>query len=223
MSLMIVAPAATAARATSAFVVVGVDRLGLGIRGLAPDIEDVGAVPDQREPVVDRRVGVEVAPAVGERVRGHVDHAHHERPELGDEDLGRERRARPELLGRTGVDESGIGVQPDRTLVDLGDPQHQAPRPGKPRPPLRRVDERPAGADAPRLGSDPHRVEVRAPLGVGIVLGADRHDGHADLRAVELGEQTHAIRPRRDRGAPRALGLLDRGVVGLAERARRVL
>ena len=45
---------------------------------LAADVEDVGALLHQVEPVRDGRVGVEPLAAVGEGVRGHVHDAHHE-------------------------------------------------------------------------------------------------------------------------------------------------
>ena len=38
---------------------VGVDRLGIGPRALAADVEDVGAVGDQLQGVVDRRLRIE--------------------------------------------------------------------------------------------------------------------------------------------------------------------
>ena len=54
-----------------------VDRIGTGAGGLAADVEQVGAGGDQGEPVGDRGVGVEEAPAVGERVGRDVHDAHH--------------------------------------------------------------------------------------------------------------------------------------------------
>src|SRR5690606_16170907 len=46
--------------------------------GLAADVDDVGALRDQVEPVLDGLVRIEPGPAVGEGVGGDVDHAHDE-------------------------------------------------------------------------------------------------------------------------------------------------
>ena len=100
-SLTSVAPAAMAASATSAWRVsmltrtspasasidgdhpaafLGrIDGLGAGPGRLAADVDDVGALGDQRPAVGDGRLVVEVPAAVGERVGGDVEHAHHER------------------------------------------------------------------------------------------------------------------------------------------------
>ena len=48
--------------------------------GFTAHIEPIGALDEQLEAVRDGRVGVGEATSVGERVRGDVDDAHHERP-----------------------------------------------------------------------------------------------------------------------------------------------
>ena len=50
-----------------------------GTRRLAADIDNVGAGCDERTAVCDRTLGIEPAPAIGEAVGRHVEHAHHER------------------------------------------------------------------------------------------------------------------------------------------------
>ena len=53
-------------------------RCGPGPGRLAADVDEVGARPRQARPCVDRRVGVEELAAVGERVGGDVEDAHHD-------------------------------------------------------------------------------------------------------------------------------------------------
>ncbi len=52
---------------------------GAGPGGLAADVEDIRALLDQRQRVGDGRLGTEMPAAVGERIRGDVDDAHHPR------------------------------------------------------------------------------------------------------------------------------------------------
>ena len=59
---------------------VGSDRLGIGPRAFAADVEQVGAVGDQLQGVRDGRVAIEELAAVGKAVRRDVDDAHHQRP-----------------------------------------------------------------------------------------------------------------------------------------------
>ena len=103
MSLTSVAPAATAARATAAFVVstetrapaaasastTGTTRASSSSSGTgsAPgredspaDVDDVGSLGHQLEPVGHGALGGGVEAAVGEGVGGHVEHPHDERP-----------------------------------------------------------------------------------------------------------------------------------------------
>ena len=98
-SLMSTAPASSARSATSARIVstdtvtpcadqagddgddaaqllLGVDAQRTGPGGLAADVDDVGALGDELEPVADGGVGVEPLAAVGEGVGGDVDHPH---------------------------------------------------------------------------------------------------------------------------------------------------
>ena len=58
----------------------GRDALCAGPGRLASDIDDVGALPGQVQAVLDGGVRPEPGTAVGERVRRHVDHAHHQAP-----------------------------------------------------------------------------------------------------------------------------------------------
>ena len=66
-------------RHDAAKLLLGLDACGAGTRGLAADIEQVGAVGDELEPVRDRGIGVEPAAAVAEGVGRDVDDAHDER------------------------------------------------------------------------------------------------------------------------------------------------
>ena len=59
---------------------VGVDRLGIRPRAFAADVEQVGAVGDQLQCMLDGRIGVEKLPAVGKAVGRDIDDAHHQRP-----------------------------------------------------------------------------------------------------------------------------------------------
>ena len=102
MSLTSVAPAATAASATARFTVstdtrtwrdrASIDRhhpaqllalghrLGPGSARLAPHVHDVGALAGHVEAVGHGPLRVEIATAVGERVRCDVEHTHDPRP-----------------------------------------------------------------------------------------------------------------------------------------------
>ncbi len=53
---------------------------GTGPGRFAPDVHEVGTLVPLAAPVRDRRLGVEVAPPVGERVGGDVDDPHDQRP-----------------------------------------------------------------------------------------------------------------------------------------------
>ena len=66
-------------RQDAAQLFVGVDRLGVGPRAFAADVEDVGAVGDQPQGVVDGRLRVEKLAAVGKAVGRDVDDAHQQR------------------------------------------------------------------------------------------------------------------------------------------------
>ena len=56
---------------------------GTGPRGFTADVDDVGAVGTQPEPVRDRRGRLDELPAVRKAVRGDVDHAHDQGPAPG--------------------------------------------------------------------------------------------------------------------------------------------
>jgi hypothetical protein len=56
--------------------VLNADRLGARAGALAADVEDVGALPDQLQPVGDGGLDGVVPSAVGEAVRRDVDDAH---------------------------------------------------------------------------------------------------------------------------------------------------
>jgi len=55
------------------------DGLGTGSAALSTDVDDVGAVIDQSAGARQRLFRFEVRPAVGKRVRRHVEDAHDER------------------------------------------------------------------------------------------------------------------------------------------------
>ena len=65
-----------------------VDRLGIGPGALATDVEDVGPFGGQPQAVLDGRIGVEKASAVGEAVGRNVDDAHQQRQLVRDERAG---------------------------------------------------------------------------------------------------------------------------------------
>ena len=97
---------------------------GVGARAgrLAADVEHVGARGDQREAVRDGGVGVEEAAAVGERVGGDVDDAHHRAP--GD------RHARPVEHRRAAYRRSGREARGPRrhgseAVPGVGDEAHR--------------------------------------------------------------------------------------------------
>ena len=56
----------------------GVGSVGARPGGFTADVDDVGPLGHEPKPVPDRVVGVEPLPAVGERVRCHVHHPHHQ-------------------------------------------------------------------------------------------------------------------------------------------------
>lgn len=56
----------------------GRDGLGTGAGGLAPDVEDVGALGEETQSVLDGAAGVKEMATVGEGVGGDVDDAHDE-------------------------------------------------------------------------------------------------------------------------------------------------
>ena len=56
-------------RQDAAAFLLGVDGRGAGPRRLAADVEDVGALGLEPQAMVDRGVGVEIAPAVGRSCR----------------------------------------------------------------------------------------------------------------------------------------------------------
>ena len=92
-----------------------------GRRRLAADVEDVGALAQQRSRVRERRAGVEVAAAVGERVGRDVDDAHHERPR----EIEREAAGPPEIERR--IMKNGAEA-PSRIAVARDRPQAAARR-----------------------------------------------------------------------------------------------
>ena len=122
------APAAIAASATTAFVRVDRDRhvgrlaqaadhreharqLDVGRDGIRPragrlaaDVEQVGAVGDERDAARDRGPGIQVLAAVRERVGRHVDHAHHRRGRepIRQRGHGRDSRMAPPTTRRRG-------------------------------------------------------------------------------------------------------------------------
>ena len=55
-------------------------RLRAGPGGLAADVQQICAVVHHPHAGVDRRLGIQQLPAVGERIGRHVDDAHHQRP-----------------------------------------------------------------------------------------------------------------------------------------------
>jgi hypothetical protein len=59
-------------------------RLGPGPRRLTTDVDDGGALGHHRQAVLHGGGMVEPQPAVGEGVRGDVQHAHHERHRITD-------------------------------------------------------------------------------------------------------------------------------------------
>ncbi len=118
------APAAIAARATSARLrvdadgdtwlrsdqtldhrhdtgdlLVGLDRLGAWTRGFTADVEDVGAVGDQCHAVLHRVIDAAEHAAVAEGVGGHVDDAHDQRPLPQREHV---RTAAPDVVAHAG-------------------------------------------------------------------------------------------------------------------------
>jgi hypothetical protein len=64
-------------RDDAAQLLLGVDAQRTGSRRLAADVDDVGTLGDELEPVLDGGVGVQPLAAVGEGVGGDIHHPHH--------------------------------------------------------------------------------------------------------------------------------------------------
>ena len=83
-----------------------------GPRRLAADVEDVRALVDHPQPVVDRRAGIEAHAAVGKRIRRDVEDPHDERALAQLERRAARKRngvaLRVEIMGQTGEGHEAI-------------------------------------------------------------------------------------------------------------------
>ena len=163
---------------------------------LAADVDDVGACRGEREAVGDRRVGPEPLPAVGEGVRGDVDHAHDQAPRRGRGDPRRLQRVAGHGRQSTVAAWHGAAARPARAAVAAVAAVARRSRPRAGRRPSLRASRRVSSVGPDQEGLGLQRGQ--ADRGASLVPGKTMNRGTQSGRNLALNRYSDSIWNHRD-------------------------
>src|SRR6266536_4004866 len=128
---------------------------------------------------------------------------------------------RPGQLAPARAAEAHPLVERPGAVVDVGDPEHDAPRAVGPGAFAHRRDEIIGYAPAACPRADPHRYQVPAPAdpGTGLIAGGRLGDARRDAHRLGVGPGDE-LRPGGDPGPPELLRMIDLAIQGGAEGLR---